>query len=252
MIKYDIKNNVHIYNTNLYNFNNIIKNIYTNYFKCNIELEEIHNLLNTTLINKEDKEYYSKIPYFGINDRDSIFIKIFHKYYDSSDEFFNLYKKFILNYIKPTFFPDEEYIVIQKTPNIRFHLPNCSNIGKRDSDPNNKIIGLHYDYEFNHDENEINMILPITNMYDTNSFYFEPYKNSNILFENYQNLKLNNNNIAFLYLNKWKHYNMINTTDKTRISFDIRIIPYSKYYDNNKNSKTNKKKLIIGDYFIKL
>lgn len=244
--------NIQSYDNKRYNFNNIIKKIYEDNFNCDLELENIHDLLKTNLINKKDKEYYLEIPYFGINDRQSIFVKIFHKYYDTNDDFSNLYTEFILNYIKPSFFPNEEYIVVQKTPNIRFHLPNCSNIGKRNSDPNNYIIGLHYDNEFNHDENEINLILPITNMYDTNSIYFEPYEKSNKSFDEYCNLKLNNNNIAFLYLNKWKHFNRINTTNKTRISFDIRIIPFSKYSNNNNNSETNKKKLVIGEYFIKL
>ena len=251
MIKYD-SNNIKLYDNNKYNFNKIIKNIYETNFNCTLELEYIHNLLNTNLISDNDKEYYLNIPYFGVNDRESIFIKIFHEYYDSCDEFSNLYKNFMLNIIKPLYYPNEEFIVIQKTPNIRFHLPNCTNIGKRDTDPNNTIIGLHYDNEFNHDDNEINLILPITNMYDTNSIYFEPYENSNLPCEKYCNLKLNKNNIAFLYLNKWKHYNMINNTNMTRISFDIRIIPFSKYTENNKDSITNKKKLIIGEYFIKL
>jgi hypothetical protein len=250
--KFNINHNIQKYDNILYNFNKIIKEIYEDNFNIKIELENIHYLLDTNLINDKDKEYYSNIPFFGINDRESIFIKVFHKYYDNSNKFIDLYKNFILNYIKPTFFPDEEYIVVQKTPNIRLHLPNCTNIGKRSSDPNDTIIGLHYDNEFNHDENEINLILPITNMYDTNSIYFEPFENSNILYDKYCNLNLNKNNIAFLYLNKWKHYNMINNTNNTRISFDIRIIPFSKYSDSNKNSETNKKKLIIGEYFIKL
>ena len=251
MEKYDF-NNIKLYDNNKYNFNKIIKKIYELNFNCTIELEYIHNLLNTNLISDKDKEYYLNMPYFGVNDRESIFIKIFHKYYDSCDEFINLYKDFILNFIKPEYYPDEEFIVVQKTPNIRFHLPNCTNIGKRDTDPNDTVIGLHYDNEFNHDENEINLILPITNMYDTNSIYFEPHENSNLPYEKYCNLKLDKNNIAFLYLNKWKHYNMINNTNMTRISFDIRIIPFSKYNENNKDSKTNKKKLIIGEYFMKL
>ena len=89
-------------------------------------------------------------------------------------------------------------------------------------------------------------------MFDTNSIYFEPYENSNYPYENYNNLKLNKNNLAFLYFNKWKHFNKINLTNKTRVSFDIRIIPYSKYKENIKKSETNKNNLIIGDYFIKL
>ncbi len=65
---------------------------------------------------------------------------------------------------------NEDKLVVQKTPNIRFHLPNNSNIGKRDTDSKN-TIGLHYDYEFNHPKEEYNIILSITDMFDTNSLY---------------------------------------------------------------------------------
>ena len=251
-LKFNNTQNIFIYDNEKYNFYNLIKEIYNNEFNINIDLENIHELLNSNLIDNNSKEYYSKIPIFGKNDRESIFVKIFYKYFDLNNNIKKFYEDFIINYIKPTYFNSEEYLVVQKTPNIRFHLPNCSNIGSRNSDPNKNIIGLHNDYEFNHDENEINLIIPITNMFDTNSIYFESYENSNYLYENYNNLKLNKNNLAFMYFNKWNHYNMINTTNQTRVSFDIRIIPYSKYTENIKKSETHKNKLIIGDYFIKI
>ena len=173
-------------------------------------------------------------------------------YFDTNKDFRDLYYTFIKEYIKPTFFKDEEFLVVQKTPNIRLHLPDCTNIGRRNTDPDINIIGLHNDYEFGHSENELNFILPLTKMYETNSIYFESIENSNIDYESYNNLRLNENNIAILYLNKWKHYNKINKTNKTRVSFDFRIIPYSKYKKNNKQSETSKINLDINGYFIKL
>ena len=62
--------------------------------------------------------------------------------------------------IKPLF-PNEKYLVIQKTPNIRFHLVGYSNIGKRETDTSKDFIGVHYDGEFGHPETEINIIFSI-------------------------------------------------------------------------------------------
>ena len=52
------------------------------------------------------------------------------------------------------------------------------------------------------------------------------------------------------YLNKCLHYNKINKTDITRVSFDFRIIPFSKYKDTDKLSATNKTKFILGEYYM--
>jgi hypothetical protein len=245
-------NNIIKFNKNEYNFQDYIKKMYNDYFNLNFELEDIHVVLNNNILSDEDKLFYKQIPLFGVNDRKTIFIKIFHNYFDTCTIFKEKYYNFINNFIKPTFFKGEDFLLVQKTPNIRLHLPNCTNIGKRNTDPGNDIIGLHSDSEFGHSENEFNFILPITNMFDTNSLYFEPYINSNIPFEMYNNLRLDQNNIAILYLNKLKHYNKINKTNKTRISFDFRIIPFSKYKQNNNISETFKLNLDIDGYFIKI
>ena len=46
------------------------------------------------------------------------------------------------------------------------------------------------------------------------------------------------------------HGNKINNTDKTRISFDFRIIPKSSYApEKYKSSMNTKKRFVVGDYY---
>ena len=249
------------YDNILYNFHELILNYFNKYSenKLNIEnLNNLHLILKKNILNKKDIEYYNNIPLFGINDRESILIKLFYQYYDNNLEIKEKYINFMKN-IKYKHFSNEEYLVIQKTPNIRIHLPNCSNIGKLDTDPNKNIIGLHSDNMFGHPDEEFNIIIAITEMYNSNSIYYEKKFNKNKKNEfnkfninDYESLNLNRNNYSILYLNKIKHFNKINKTGKTRISFDTRIIPYSKYNKNNKYSKTFNKKFEIGDYYIKI
>ena len=49
-----------------------------------------------------------------------------------------------------------------------------------------------------------------------------------------------------------KHGNKINDTGNTRVSFDFRVMPLSKYKDNNRESVSVNTKMKIGDYFTKL
>ncbi len=249
---FSVEKNIFNFNITKYSFDQIVKKIYKEYFKDDFNLNEIHKFINNKYLKLDEINYFNQTPIFGKSDRESIFIKIYHNYIDNNDDFNNLYHNFIINYIKPTFFSNEEYLVVQKTPNIRIHLPNCSNLGKRNSDPNDKIIGVHIDNEFNHDNEEINLIIPITDMFETNSIYHEYIENSNVNFNEYKSIKLKSNQIAFLYLNKWKHFNKINNTGYSRISFDTRIIPFSKYKETNLLSITSKKKFSLDNYFIKI
>ena len=103
---------------------------------------------------------------------------------------------------------------------------------------------------FGHPEEEINFVYAITDMYDTNSIYYEPLPNSNIKLEKFNNLKLKHGEIWYGQLNKCLHYNKINRTNKTRISLDFRVIPYSNFKKNNKNkSIAFNKKFIVVDYY---
>ena len=232
-----------IYTSNI-DFSKEIKQIYEDKYNFNDSLDNIHILLESDNISQENRDYYNKTPTFGKNDRQSFLVKDFYEYYDSNDIIKNIYLEFINNTIKPLL--NINKIVYQTTPNIRFHLPNCTNIGVRDSDPNDEIIGLHSDSEFNHPESELNIIVPITNMYDTNSIYYNNIENS---LDNFNNLKLNQNQYFTGYFNKVLHYNKINKTNKTRVSFDFRVIPYELYIESEKTSATSSNKFKIGSYY---
>lgn len=240
-------NRIIIFNEKKYNFYETLQTFYKNKYSNFNSFENIHNLLQDLAEN--DKKYYDEIPIFGYSDRNSVFVKDFYNFIDSDYSFLYSYLDFIQNEIKPLF-PNEIKLIVQKTPNIRFHLPKCTNIGKRTCDYNTEIIGLHSDGEFGHPNTEFNIVLPITRMFDTNTMYYEPYPNSNINPINYENMKLEKNNFFIGYLNQCKHYNKINETNQTRVSFDFRIIPYSKFIKTNTESATNKIKFDIGKYYM--
>lgn len=231
------------------NFIPMLKQYFKKVFNFSCELNSIHELLNSNKLTNEEKAYHSIIQEIGVNDRNSIFIKNFHQFIDSNSSFNDIYIEFIKTYIKPLF-PKEDKLVIQKTPNLRISFPNSTAIGKNEKkDPNTNIIGLHCDADFGHHCEEVNFIIPITEMMDTNSIYYEPLENSEIKYEDYENLKLSENEFFMVKFNKLKHFNKINKTNKTRISLDLRIIPYSKYIENELFFKNTKFDWKSNDYY---
>lgn len=228
-------------------FPEIIQNIFKANYECDISLNKIHALLETDLVSEEQKLYHKQLHSWK-NDRNSIFVKDFHEYVDTHPSFNQVYHNFIKEYIKPLF-PSENNLVVQKTPNIRYSLPDNAAIGYDINDPKD-IVGLHCDSDFGHSENEMNFIIPITDMYGTNSIYFEPRIGSKTSSIEFQNLVLSTDQFFQAYFNKIKHCNRINDTNDTRISFDIRVIPYTKYMENLAFFRGTKFEL--GKYYIVL
>ena len=219
----------------IYNFENkfinVLEQIYKDKYNFSDELKYFHKLLESQLISDEEKILNNQIKIIG-NDRNSIFYNDYHQFIDNNDIFNKVYHKFINDYIKPLFL-DEDKIVIQKTPNLRISFPNTTAIGKHIyENENDNVIGLHKDSDFGHHEDEINIIIPITNMFETNSIYYEPEINSNISTDYFINLKLKTNEFFVDKFNKKLHFNKINKTQVTRLSLDFRIIPFHKYIKN--------------------
>lgn len=227
-------------------FPNILQEMFSLFFNYNEPLEQIHTLLETQIITNEDKEYHKKLHEWK-KDRDSIFVKRFHEYVDKYTKFQDTYHKFIHEYIKPLF-PNETHLAIQKTPNIRFSLPQNAAIGFDPKDPP-EIIGLHCDRDFSHHPTEQNFIIPITQMFSTNSIFYDPEPDSSMTDPlQFIPMNLQTTEFAQAYFNKIRHCNRINQTNKTRISFDIRVIPFSKYEENMSYFKGTKFEL--GKYYV--
>jgi len=228
------------------NFVNIIKKIYKDVYNFSDELHVFHDVINSQQFTDETRQEILAIKLLGQNDRESIFYKNYHEFIDSSNTFNNAYFQFVNDYIKPLF-SDGSPIVIQKTPNIRISFPNSAAIGKFEQE-NGDVIGLHKDSDFGHHSDEINIVIPITKMFDTNSIYYEPTPDSNMSTDNYINLNLKTNEFFIGNFNKLLHYNRLNNTGSTRISLDFRIIRYNDYMRNLKSFENTK--FEIGKYYI--
>jgi hypothetical protein len=227
-------------------FPDILQEMFSLFFDYREPLDQIHNLLDTHTLTQQEKNYHKQLHEWK-KDRESIFVRRFHEYVDKYTRFQDEYHQFIRENIKPLF-PEETHLAIQKTPNIRFSLPQNAAIGYDPNDPP-EIVGLHCDRDFGHHPTEQNFIIPITSMFSTNSIYYDPDTNTTDPLQ-FVPLSLQTSQFAQAYFNQIRHCNRINQTDKTRISFDIRIIPFSKYQENITQFQGTKFEL--GKYYVVL
>ena len=196
----------------------------TNLFEC--ELCELHNSSN----NK-----YELFTELGKDSHTEFHKKFYNKLDDQWKEIKDEYSKFINNTILP--YLGLEEALVQTFPTFRIHLPN-----------NVAIVVNHYDSDSNHNHptGEINFIFALTNMFDTNTVYIEKMPR----LEEYEPVLLNSGECICFNGNKCSHYNKINKTGKTRVSWDFRVLPLN-YYDkeNELISVTTKTKYREGEYY---
>jgi len=222
--------------------NTLIQHV-SNIYGC--ELSCVHELVSR--FNAE--EFYSSVPKFGITDRNSPLVRHFYTQWDANDILKNTFDQFLVKEIIPRLFPKEDFVVCQKTPNIRIHLPNQTNIGRLETDPSENVIGLHCDLDFNHPKEEWNIIIPLTRMFDSNSIYHETTSNSAVPFNEWKSIQLETNQSWCGKLNSLRHFNKINTTSVSRVSFDLRMIAGSTFQKSEMCSATSHKKFTLGEYY---
>ena len=176
-------------------------------------------------------------------DSESEFHKIFYKEIKKEDSHLRaIWELFIKNEVKKHF-PLEELLIIQKLPNIRFHIPNGKAINRWHCDS---------DADHKHPLGEINCVLPLTNMFGTNSFWRESEPNKG----DFKPFHLEFGEIAYWNGNTCIHGNKTNSTFKTRVSFDFRVFPqkkYEEYIASTQNIGTSTAtmgtKFTIGGYY---
>jgi len=176
---------------------------------------------------------YEEIEVLNItNDQSTFHHKKFYSMMDLDDRFKKLYDKFIHEYIK---FQFEEEIIYQKYPTFRIHYPK-----------NIAVFEFHKDKDYNHNSNEINFFLPLTDAQDSSTIWIESQEDK----EDYKPMNSFYGEIIEFDGANLKHGNCINITNKTRVSFDFRIL-YRKYYNESEIKLTtgSGKKFLIGDYY---
>ena len=151
---------------------------------------------------------------------------------DINQTFINLYRDFIKDVVSPCY---NHPIIFQKFPTFRVHQP--SNIA---------VFGWHRDRDYEHNSQEINYFLPITEAFGTNTFWYESSPNK----EDYQPMEADyGQTIAWDGAN-CRHGNKSNDTEKTRISFDFRVLSMEAHTTSKpKKSITQGTRFEVGAYF---
>ena len=207
------------FNTQLYNF----KEIFCEWLGCD-DLTKLHLEKSYDVLTRE------KDMYMHWNQN------YYNRWRSGDDSIKNMYLKFLKNEIKPRF---GEEIVYQELPDIRIHL--CDNIS---------VGSWHKDSTYRNEAwarkvREVNYFVPLTNAYDTATFWAETKEDMGdfIPVEACYGECVEWNG-SFL-----KHGNKLNETGKTRVSFDFRVIPLSRYEDSDHTSVNMKIPFKIGGFY---
>lgn len=202
------------------------------YFNYDIEKypfrEIIEDVFQTPFLEKIHKEKDYDLFVKGTDQHTS-----WHRsFYDNLDKFLPIYDKFIHDVVRPIF---GEEIVYQKVPTFRVQLVN--NLG---------VFEFHRDRDYSHNEEERNFFLPFTDAYSTNTIWVESEEDK----ADYAPMTTLYGQIVKWNGNSLMHGNKQNTTQNTRVSADFRVIPVSKYNEEEGTSAIyTKMKFKVGDYY---
>lgn len=156
-----------------------------------------------------------------------------HKaYYSNLDKFLPTYEQFIRDVVRPQF---GEEVVYQRIPTFRTQL--VGNLG---------VFEYHKDKQYNHNLEEVNFFLPFTDAYDANTVWVESEEDKG----DFAPINVNYGNVVMWDGCNLTHGNKPNTTSNTRVSCDFRVIPLSKFKEeDNSGTIYTSMKFKIGDYY---
>lgn len=162
--------------------------------------------------------------------------KYHKKFYDLPEDhlFFLNFKQFVVDEIKPLF---DEPIIYQKKPTFRIHLRNNVAVG-----------AFHRDRDYNHFTDEVNFFVPLTKAFGSNTVWVESEEGK----EDFSPMEADYGEFYMWDGANLAHGNKKNETGSTRVSFDFRVLPKSKYTTTDKKSVTQGMSFKIGEYYEEL
>lgn len=184
-------------------------------------------------LKQKDLEHLHSLEKYDLYEKGTDQHTSWHKlYYNNMQEFIVSYKKFVHDIVKPSF---GENIVYQKIPTFRVQLVN--NLG---------VFEFHKDKTYQHNQHEVNFFLPITDAYETNTIWVESEEDKG----DYSPMNTKYGQVVKWYGNYLTHGNKQNIEEHTRVSVDFRVIPLSKYHEEEGTASIySKMKFKIGDYY---
>src|SRR5262249_38008994 len=133
---------------------------------------------------------------------------IWHEWFYAryQDDLRDVYMRFLRTIVRPLF---GSHVIYQRVPTFRIHLPGNVAVGE-----------YHTDGESGHQEGEINFWVPLTRTAGHSSVWIESRPGSRV----YEALSAGPGDILVWDSVRLRHGNQVNTTDRTRVSFDFRCI----------------------------
>ena len=216
------------FSINEYPLHNVIANLF--------DIEDLSNLHNKSTTVDDYNQDLGK-------DSNTFFHSIFYKSIkEESSSLRILWDKFLKEVVN-THFQKENPLIVQSLPSLRIHVPGAKAINRWhfDSDPDHM-----------HPLGEINCLVPLTEMFGTNSVWreSEPGKSD------FRPFELSKGDMVYWDGNRCTHGNHRNETTKSRLSLDFRIFPREKYISyrskaskHKKKSATTGREFVIGSYY---
>lgn len=185
-------------------------------------LSDLHKILPDELRNLDESELNA----------------VSKNFYDTDDNFMAIYHRFVRDVLQPLFGTD---LLFQATPTIRFHFPKQQGFAWKPR--------FHTDIMLGHPPQEVNVWLPCTRTFGTNSMTIAPFQES---MELLRELDFDFDPLALkvqtepdfaarlhamcrpvelvpgdflLFDSRCVHATQYNDTDATRISLDVRVVP---------------------------
>ncbi len=114
---------------------------------------------------------------------------------------------------------------------------------------NNVAVGaFHRDRDYNHFTDEVNFFVPLTKAFGSNTVWVESEEGK----EDFSPMEADYGEFYMWDGANLAHGNKKNETGSTRVSFDFRVLPKSKYTTTDKKSVTQGMSFKIGEYYEEL
>ena len=206
------------YNTELYKFRKQISSWFGD-----VELSKLHEI--------KEYEHFERE-----NDQSTIWHEKFYDMIRRDEIFDDSYRRFLKDVIKPRY---NEQIVYQKIPTFRVHLPGNVSVGEFHKDKHYRNV------EWAEKVKETNYYVPLTKAYGTNTIWAESEEDKG----DFQPFNSDYGECIEWDASNLKHGNKDNITNVTRVSFDFRVIPKSRYIDSSHLTINTKIPFGIGGYY---
>ena len=193
------------------------------------KLEQVFNIKDLSTINHEI-ELLSREK-----DQSTFYHKMYYEW-ARTPEFTQMYETFIKEVIRPFY---GEQIVYQAIPTYRIALPNNVAVGEFHKDK------LYRDAAWAMEVKEDNWFLPFTKAFDTNTIWVESEEDKG----DYAPMACNYGETICWNGSNLTHGNKVNTTGKSRVSVDFRVIKFANYKPSEHGSINTNTKFTIGEYY---